>query len=84
MAWIELTIIVLVKVAGYTISAIWRVTHGLGFAVYHLGCSTFVTVGEYRIVICSYGTPMFMGVARCCVGVARCVSFCARAVLDTG
>ena len=74
MAWIELTV-VLVEVAGCIIGAIWCVTYGLGFVVYHLGCSPFFTVGEHRIVIRYYGSPLVVGVARCCFGVARFVSF---------
>ena len=37
-------------------------------------------VVEFAYRVCAL--PMFMGVAPC-VGVARCVLFCARAVLDT-
>jgi len=85
VAWIELTVVVVVvvKVADYRTGAIWCATRGLGFVVYHLGCSTFVTVGEHRIVIRSYGTPVVIGVACCYVVVARCVSFCARPLLGT-
>jgi len=49
------------------------VSYGLGFFVYHLGCSTFVALGEHRIVIRYYGTSVIMGVVRCCVGIAKCV-----------
>jgi len=66
VAWIELTVVVVVvvvKVAGYNTGAIWRETHGLGFVVYHLGCSMFDTVGEHRIVIRSYGTSVVICVA---------------------
>ena len=55
----------------------------LGFVVYHLGYSIFVTAGEHRIVIHSYGMLVVIGVSRYCVGIARCISFCARAPLCT-
>jgi len=55
----------------------------LGFVVYHLGYSVFVTAGEHRIVIHSYVMPVVIGVARYCVGIARCISFCVRALLYT-
>jgi len=58
-----------VKVAGYSIGAIWCATHGLGFVVCHLGCSTFVPAGEHGIAVRCYGTPVVIGVARYCVGV---------------
>ena len=74
MAWLDLTVVVLMKVAGYSNAAVWCVTWGLGSVVYYLGCSTFVAFGERRIVIRYYGTQVVMGVACCCAGVARCVS----------
>jgi len=43
----------------------------------------FVTAGEHRIVIHSYGMPVVIGVARYCVSIARCISFYARALLYT-
>ena len=64
MAWVDITVDVVVKVADYGIVTIWHVTHGLGFVVYHLGCSTYVTVGEHRIVFRSYVTPVAIGIAR--------------------
>jgi len=66
VAWRELTVVVL-KVPFYSTGATWCATHGLGFSVYHLGCSTFVTVDEHRTVIRSYGTPVVIGVARYCL-----------------
>ena len=37
----------------------------------------------HRIAIRSYGTPVVIGLASYCVGLTRCVSFCACALLDT-
>jgi len=77
-------VVVVVDVACYSVAAVWGATLGLGFVMYHLGCSTSVTAGEHSIAIRSYGTPVVIGVSRYCVGVTGCVSFCARALLDTG
>jgi hypothetical protein len=70
VAWLDLTVVVLMKVAGYSNAAVWCVTWGLGSVVYYLGCSTFVAFGERRIVIRYYGTQVVMGVA-CCVSRTR-------------
>jgi len=56
---------------------------GIGLRCVSPGCSMFVAVGEYRIVIRSYVMPVVLDVACYCVGVDRCVSFCMCPLLDT-
>jgi len=43
----------------------------------------FVTVGEYRIVIQSYGMAVVLSVAHYCIAIDRHVSFCMHPLLDT-
>jgi hypothetical protein len=57
VAWIELTVVV-VEVLGCCTGAVRGATHGLCFDVHNLGCSMFITVGEHRIFIRCYGTPV--------------------------
>ena len=57
VALIEL-IVVVVEVLGYGAGAVWCATQVLCFVVHNLGCSMFITVGEHRIVIRCYGTPV--------------------------